>query len=420
MAHLSTHRTGTVRATEELARALARTPGCELLPMASDFQGAVADYARRWLPGISPVHPPWQRGLSRELYRTLYFHRFMTEDRPGISRATRAGRLAFKIVMGPFRPALRRVPADIIRRADVYHAPSGIVPRQVASGADRPGGRALPIFITVHDLLPIKHPEYFLADHVTDPARWLAPFTRDRWYLCSSENTCRDLLETGRCDPARVFVTPLAAGEDFYPRPEAGPAIRAKYGLGDAPYFLSVCTLEPRKNLLTVIRTFLRLVRQEGRRLPDGLRLVLVGTQGWMHQAIFDACSEAGDDRGRIVFAGHVPEEDLPALYSHAAAFVYLSFYEGFGLPVLEAMKCGTPVISSNTSSLPEVVGRGGIMLDPRDEDGLAAHLQTLCSDGALRADLSRRALAQAATFSWERCAVSTLAAYRAAVAEKR
>ena len=276
--------------------------------------------------------------------------------------------------------------------------------------------RPLPIFVTVHDLIPIKHPEFFGAGFV-NREKLLAGFTKDRWYLCSSENTRADLLETGRCDPARGFVTPLAADPAFRPRPEAGPAIRAKYDLGDAPFVLTVCTLEPRKNLDTIIRVFLRLIREEDRRLPEGLKLVLVGTLGWMFEKIQGTYADAGPARDRIVFAGHVPEDDLSAFYSHALAFVYPSFYEGFGLPVLEALQCGAPVITSNTSSLPEVVSDAGITQDPRDEDALAHHLQALCNDARLRTDLSRRALVQAASFSWEHCAKATLTSYRTAMA---
>lgn len=412
MAQISTHRTGTVRATEELARALRRTPGCELLPMATDFQGAAQDYARRWLPELSLAHRPWQTSISRQLYRHLYSMSLMHSKPRRYQRVAQAGRLAVKAALAPFRPLLRRVDDATLRCADVYHAPSGVVPAQVRD----PRRPSLPVFVTVHDLIPVKHPEFF-GKGFFDQEKFLAGFVKDRWYLCSSENTRADLLETGRCDPARVFVTPLAAGEVFRPRPEAGPAIRARYGLGDAPFLLTVCTLEPRKNLDTVIRVFLRLAREEAHRLPDGLKLVLVGTPGWMFEKIQGAYTDADGARGRIVFAGHVPEDDLPALYTHALAFVYPSFYEGFGLPVLEAMQCGAPVVASNTSSLPEVVGEAGITQDPRDEDALAHHLLMLCNDGALRADLSRRALAQAATFSWERCANATLAAYRAALA---
>jgi glycosyltransferase involved in cell wall biosynthesis len=419
MAQISTHRTGTVRATEELARALQKTPGCNLQLMASDFQGAAADYCHRWLPGVSFVQPSWQTATSRGLYRTIYPVKFMHDDTRN-QPAVRAARFAIKGALAPFRPLLRRVPTRTLQRADVYHAPSGVVPRQIQARDHQATGRKLPVFVTVHDLLPIKHPEYFSKKAATAAEAWLARFSRERWYLCSSENTRRDLLETGRCDPQRVFVTPLAANEEFYPRPEAGPAIRAKYGLGDAPYFLSVCTLEPRKNLDTVIRTFLKLVREENRQLPAGLKLVLVGTLGWMHEKIHAAYAGAGDARERIVFAGHVPEADLPALYSHALAFVYLSFYEGFGLPVLEAMRCGAPVVASNTSSLPEVVGTAGILQDPRDEDALAQNLQMICNDPMLRAGLSQRAVEQAATFSWDHCAKLTFAAYMSAVAGGR
>ena len=418
MSHISSqHRTGTARATEELARALAQTPGCRLKLMASDFQGPAKDFIDQRLPGLSLIHPHWQTTASRWLYRHVYRVNLIIDDSRAHQWKVKAARLGIKATLAPFRPFLRRINVRDLREADVYHAPSGSVPAQLAGVRGKSKGVARPTFITIHDLIPIKHPEFFPAWFVARSRKWLVQLSQDRWYLCSSENTRNDLLETGRCDPAQVFVTPLAAGEEFFPRPETGPALRAKYGLDDAPYLLSVCTLEPRKNLDTVIRTFLRLIREESRRLPDDLKLVLVGASGWMRGKLQQACAEAGSDQRRIVLTGHVPEEDLPALYSHAMAFVYLSFYEGFGLPVLEAMRCGLPVISSDTSSLPEVVGSAGILQDPRDEDALASHLQSLCNDADLRADLSARALRQAATFSWKRCADRTLAAYRTALA---
>ncbi len=233
---------------------------------------------------------------------------------------------------------------------------------------------------------------------------------------CISEATRRDLCGHTGIEPERVFVTPLAASRELFHRvddPAALAAVRARYGIPDAPYVLSLNTLEPRKNLGTAVRAFARLVEQE--RIGD-LRLVLVGARGWDFAAVFDAVERSPALRERILFPGYVADGDLAALYSGALAFVYPSLYEGFGLPPLEAMQCGVPVVTSDTSALPEVVGEAGRLVAPDDVDGFAGALGELYGDAAARAELGRRSLARAREFSWERCTRETLAAYRTAL----
>jgi glycosyltransferase involved in cell wall biosynthesis len=143
------------------------------------------------------------------------------------------------------------------------------------------------------------------------------------------------------------------------------------------------------------------------------LSLVLVGREGWLNDALFQAISESRSVRDRIIVTGYVPDTDLAPFYSGALAFVYPSVYEGFGLPVLEAMQCGAPVVTSNTSSLPEVVGEAGIMVDPADADALCAAMYELYSDPCLREDLAHRSMERAGQFSWDKCVQETLQAYR-------
>ena len=164
-----------------------------------------------------------------------------------------------------------------------------------------------------------------------------------------------------------------------------------------------------------MIRAFAWL-RREGQ-VDRELRLVLVGNLGWKTEKIFSALEEARDCRESILLTGFVPDCDLAALYTGARAFVYMARVEGFGLPPLEAMQCGTPAVTSNTSSLPEVVGDGGIQLAPDDLDGLCAALLRLATDDDYRRELSGRALRRAALFSWERFIQQNLAAYRTALA---
>ena len=164
-----------------------------------------------------------------------------------------------------------------------------------------------------------------------------------------------------------------------------------------------------------VIRAFGRLCKE--RQIADEARLVLVGRTGWKTEKIFAALEEAKHCREAIVVTGFVPDEYLPALYSGALAFLYVSRLEGFGLPPLEAMQCGVPVITSNVSSLPEVVGDAALMVGPDDIDGLCASMLRLSQDEVLRDELAARALARARMFSWARFGAETLAAYRQAIA---
>jgi glycosyltransferase involved in cell wall biosynthesis len=205
----------------------------------------------------------------------------------------------------------------------------------------------------------------------------------------------------------------------FYPctNEHARATIRSKYGIGNAPYILSLCTLEPRKNIDHVIRTFARLVR-DGR--AGDTRLVLTGTKGWDFKRIFSEIDNNPELHSRIVLTGYVPDDDLAPLYSEATVFVYMSLYEGFGLPPLEAMQCGVPVITSNTSSLPEVVGDAGIMLDPQDIDGLCEAMHEVITNHELHTEMSKRSLLQAAHFSWNRCVEETITAYKNALDDNK
>lgn len=295
---------------------------------------------------------------------------------------------------------------------DLYHSPAVPFPRWTR----RPGLRRV---LTVYDLLPLSQPEFFPPVAARHQRAVLDRLTSRDWTLCISESTRRDLLARYPvCDPERSLVIPLAAEERF--RPDADPArsaaVRERHGVpAGCPYFLGVSTLEPRKNFETVIRAYARFVREDPSR-PS--RLVLVGGAVRADTGpIFAALdAEGAEVRGRVVFAGYVADEDLASLYSGALAFLYLSFGEGFGLPVLEAMQCGVPAISADNTSLPEVVGDAGVLLAAGDEAGVAAQLSVLYRDPARRQALAARALARARRFSWESFARDTLAAYRRAL----
>ena len=295
--------------------------------------------------------------------------------------------------------------------ADIYH--STFLPLVNAPPRSVCAARVL----TVYDLIPIILPEFCtyenraLIEQVINSAVYA-----DR-VMAISESTKSDLCEHTGIDPDRVAVTPLAASAQFYPcqSREAHAEVRSKYGIPDGQYALSLCTLEPRKNIEQVIRSYVDLVRQQ--RLDD-LSLVLVGTKGWDFDHIFDEIKGADALSDKIIITGYLPDEALAPVYSGATMFLYPSLYEGFGLPVLEAMQCGVPVVTSNVSSLPEVVGNAGIMLDPRDGAGLSQAMFDIYSDETLRERLALQGVAHANTFSWERCAKSTIAAYETALAQ--
>ena len=176
---------------------------------------------------------------------------------------------------------------------------------------------------------------------------------------------------------------------------------------------MSVCTFEPRKNLRHVIRSFVELIRTQP--ASRDLTLVLTGGQGWMCEPILAELARAELSSGRIIATGFVPDADLPPLYSGALAFLYLSRYEGFGLPPLEAMQCGAPVIVSNNSSLPEVVGEAGILLSPDDQDGLCQAIMDLHGQPGQRALLAAKSIRQAQRFGWEKNVRQTLDVYHLA-----
>jgi len=266
-----------------------------------------------------------------------------------------------------------------------------------------PGGRVVSI---VYDLIPLRLSSLF-------PER--ERFRRRLEYLVRgsaalvaiSHRTKTDLTELLGVDPLRIRVVYPGRGEAFHPAdPNVIAEVVARYGIR-GQYILYVGALGPHKNVTTLLQAY------ERARLRNGLaaQLVLVGSQRWGEGTL--SLLETLHVRSNVVLTGLVPAADLPPLYSGAACFVFPSRYEGFGLPVLEAMACGTPVVASNAGALPEVIGRAGLLVDPENPEGLAASMCQLVTDQQLRADLSARGLSRAAEFSWERSAHDLLTLLR-------
>ncbi|MHB8793728.1 MAG: glycosyltransferase family 4 protein [Thermoleophilia bacterium] len=261
-----------------------------------------------------------------------------------------------------------------------------------------------PMVLTIHDLSFRLFPRTHSLRNVIW-ARSLVPIStrRSSHIIAVSNNTKLDLVRLMNLPSHKISVVHEGSPEEFNPEPQAeDEEAMAHYGIFK-PYILFVGTLEPRKNLNVLIRSFDRVAKSR-----QDVHLVLAGRRGWMAQAIFDEL-ERRDLLGRVHITGYVRERYLPALYRQATAFVYPSLYEGFGLPPLEAMSSGTPVIVSRSSSLPEVVGDAGLYVNPLDEGELAQAMESIVSDPELAADLRRKGLEQAGKFSWKKAAEQTL-----------
>jgi glycosyltransferase involved in cell wall biosynthesis len=264
-------------------------------------------------------------------------------------------------------------------------------------------------FIMLHDMIPLvadvpdETKIYGHRDHWH--SRLVQGINTNDYYFADSDYTKCDVLKYVKTvDPAKIRVTYLACSEKFVPCREPADLIYKKYGIpAGMRYVFSLCTIDPRKNLIRATKVFVEFIRKHN--IKD-LVLVLGGSSFAYFKEQFDReVAECGELASRIIQTGFVDEADLPAFYSHAEWFVYTSQYEGFGLPPLEAMACGCPVVASNATSLPEVVGDAGLMVDwQSDEQHLKAY-ETYYFDPETRAQMARRGLERAKTFSWKRCA---------------
>lgn len=263
--------------------------------------------------------------------------------------------------------------------------------------------------VTVHDLTFFLLPEVHLAyKRLFFRAMTRVAARRAQALIVPSQSTCTDLRRITRVAESRVHMVPYGIGPSFRPvrDPDRRRAIAERYGLPNE-FLLYVGNLEPRKNLPRLLEAYARLPARQV--VPP---LVMAGTRGWKDSLLRKTMERLNLGR-RVVTPGYIPQEDLPTVYSMATALVYPSLYEGFGLPVLEAMACGTPVITSNVSSMPEVAGDAALLVSPEDTETLAGALERMLGEPDLRAELSQRGLVRAREFTWRRAAESTLAVYR-------
>jgi glycosyltransferase involved in cell wall biosynthesis len=292
-----------------------------------------------------------------------------------------------------------RVPQDrLFPGVDLFHATDHLLPRL---------SKVKSVF-TLHDLVFRFYPEAHKPLN-----RWFLTLMMPRFLqaadavIAVSECTKRDVMRLYGLDEAKIRVI----YEGVNPRlgtapPEAIAAARHRYNLTDS-FILCVGTIEPRKTLTLLLEAFQALKNQR-----TESKLVIVGKKGWLYEGFFRRLRELGLE-DEVIFPGFVPDEDLPAVYSAADLFVFPSLYEGFGLPVLEAMACGAPVICSNTSSLPEIVGDAAMTLDPLDHEAWVAAMKEVLESKALQEEMTARGLQRARMFSWEETARKTLDVYR-------
>jgi glycosyltransferase involved in cell wall biosynthesis len=268
-----------------------------------------------------------------------------------------------------------------------------------------------PLVVSIHDLSFEHLPQTFNRRSRTQLRLTVRHSARRATQILSlSEHTRRDIVETYGISADRVKAIPLAAPDHFAPVNDSRELQRVRHNYGiDGDYILSVGSIQPRKNLGRLIRAYASL---RGDKSADTLpKLVLVGKCAWLYDETLRAIEETGV-RESVILTGYIPETDLPALYSGAVCFVYPSYFEGFGLPPLEAMKCGTPVIVGNRTSLPEVVDDAALTVDPFDIEAIAAAIKRVLKDSELRQELSLKGQKRASAFTWRETARKTLEVY--------
>jgi glycosyltransferase involved in cell wall biosynthesis len=310
------------------------------------------------------------------------------------------------VVVPNLRPAVRllweqvRLPALVKRSGvDLLHSPH----------YTRPAILPCASVVTFHDMTFFLFPElHTWAKQIFFPFAIRHSASHADALIAVSENTRRDAMRILGIPPNRIFTTPLGISEGFHPIEdqvilEEG---RQRYQL-PAKFILYVGLIEPRKNIPLLLKAYARLVNQVD--LPP---LVLVGRQGWMHEQVYQLLEQL-ELKDRVHFKGYIPAQNLPIVYNLAQLFVYPSTYEGFGFPPLEAMACGTPVITTAISAMLDNVGDAGLLIPPQDETALTHAIQTLLIDHSLRAQLSIAGRRRASEFTWKRTAMETLKVYQ-------
>lgn len=298
-----------------------------------------------------------------------------------------------RIVIKGFSTKFRSV-AETSTEEFIFFTPFHPIPTQFRLNPYHP-------IIVVHDLIPVKFPSLVEQGNIALLKDVTESINHRTDVICVSKSTENDLHEYTQ-KAFRSTVIPLAASQSlFYQETDSNKikGVKSDYGIQSDKYFLSVATIEPRKNLKRLIEAFV-LFKEK---FPsEEIELVLAGTKGWKIEQLFDEIKLTNDLEKQIHFIGFVADHDLAALYSGAFAFVYPSLYEGFGLPVLEAMQCGLPVITSNCSSLPEVAGKAGILVDPTNVASITSAIEKIYFDKEHYESYRKKSIEQVQHFSWK------------------
>ncbi|MBI4558084.1 MAG: glycosyltransferase family 4 protein [Candidatus Hydrogenedentes bacterium] len=353
-------------------------------------------------------------GVGNYCYYLLKHLVEIAEDCEMVGFASGTGPIDLAELRGKIRARSIRIPTRILYKSwswfrfpqietligavDVYHATNYFLP---------PVKRARRV-VTIHDLAFLAIPERCSPKIVGPFSRYIHRFAQDAdAILAYSQSTKDDIVKFLAAAAEKVVVAPMAVDENFRPvsRDRAVEVLKRRFDI-EPPFLLFVSTLEPRKNVPTLLRAFHRLAKD----IPH--RLVLVGSVGWKADEIFETIARLHLEN-RIVRLGFVPHLELPVFYGAADAFVFPTCYEGFGLPLLEALACGCPVVTAANSSVPEVCGDAAQYVDAMDDEGLASAVRRVLEDEGLRAKMVASGHAHAAKFSWKTCARSTLDLYR-------
>jgi glycosyltransferase involved in cell wall biosynthesis len=277
---------------------------------------------------------------------------------------------------------------------------------------------SFPLFLTAKKVVTVHDMSFFKYSKLYEPAKvfYFKTFIKMSSLLvdkiiCVSESTRKDYVSKFDSARNKTEVIYHACSNEFTPNTpniddRAVSSVKSKYGI-DSKYFLFIGTLEPRKNITAIIKAFDRFNNQN-----SNYKLVMVGKKGWYYKEIFELVKRL-DLSDRIIFTGFIPEKEKPSLLVGATAFIYPSIYEGFGIPVLEAIACGTPTVTSNVSSIPEVAGDAALLVNPENSDEIFVAINKIVNDPDLRRDLKMRSLRQAEKFSWNNTAKETLVVYK-------
>lgn len=289
-----------------------------------------------------------------------------------------------------------------IQDFDVYFSPYEIVPKEILKD------KKIKRFLFLHDVIPLILDDFYGS--MNSSRIWfkilLNSINKNDYYFANSQSTKNDFVKYApEIDADKVFVTYLGANENFYQVTDAEKikSVKEKYKIPeDKKYLFSLCTLEPRKNLVFAIKNFIEFIKKNN--IEDFVFVLGGGHWKQFLPQLEKEIADLNEYQDKILKIGYVDDEDLAALYSGAEMFVYPSIYEGFGMPVLEAMQCGCPVITSNVSSLPEVIGDCGIQINPKNNEELVAAFEKMYYNSSLRKEFSEKGLNRAQLFSWKNC----------------